>query len=145
MWYFRRPSFGTGRDSDFTLLIGGGYGLFLKQLHLASSGQTQTLFAPETWPQPRSTNDIGVLLRPEIVTESKHMDIIRKVLDRLGFLPVPGAEYMQFIETLDIGRTVKIDFLAGPLGKHGDPSKVKIDERRIRPPPQCKAACPSHG
>ena len=66
------------RDSAFTLLIGGGYGLFLKQLHLASSGQTQTLFAPETWPQPRSTNDIDVLLRPEIVTESKHMDIIRR-------------------------------------------------------------------
>ncbi len=50
------------RDSDFTLLIGGGYGLFLKQLHLASSGQTQTLFAPETWPQPRSS----LLADPEL-------------------------------------------------------------------------------
>ena len=28
-------------ESDITLLIGGGYGLFLKQLHLASSGQTR--------------------------------------------------------------------------------------------------------
>jgi len=43
------------------------------------------------------------------------MDIIRKVLDRLDFLPVPGAEYMQFIKTLDMGRTVKIDFMAGRL------------------------------
>jgi hypothetical protein len=126
------------RESDIALLIGGGYGLFLKQHYLAASGETQTLFAPETWPQPRSTNDIDVLLRPEIVTESRSMGIIRKALDRLRFLPVPGAEYMQFVKPLDAVRSVKIDFLAGPLGKFEDPSKVKIDDRRIRPRPSVK-------
>ncbi len=123
------------RESDITLLIGGGYGLFLKQHHLAASGQTRTLFAPETWPQPRSTNDIDVLLRPEIVTESKSMGLIRKALDRLGFLPIRGAEYMQFIKEIELGRAVKIDFLAGPLGRFEDRSKVKIDDRRIKPRP----------
>ena len=126
------------RDSGITLLIGGGYGLFLKQLHFASSGQTSTLFTPETWPQPRSTNDIDVLLRPEIVTDSKSMGIIRRALDRLGFSPIPGAEYMQFIKSLDAVRFAKIDFLAGPLGKFEDPSKVKIDDRRVKPRPSVK-------
>lgn len=126
------------RDSEISLLIGGGYGLFLKQQHLATSGQTSTLFPLDTWPQPRATNDIDVLLRPEIVTESEHMGLIRRALEKLDLVPVPGAEYMQFVKTLGEGRSAKIDFLAGPLGDFLDPSKVKVDDRRIRPRPSVK-------
>jgi len=45
------------KESYFALPIGGGYGLFLKQLHLAPSGQTRTLFAPESRPHRLESED----------------------------------------------------------------------------------------
>lgn len=55
--------------SDVRLMLGGGYGLFLKQEHLASS-DTMTLISPDRWPEARATNDLDFLLRPEIVARA---------------------------------------------------------------------------
>jgi hypothetical protein len=122
------------QKTDLRLMLGGGYGLFLKQEHLASSRAT-TLIPPDAWPEARATNDLDLLLRPEIVTSSENMGIIRDTLRRLGFEPVEGAEYYQFAKPLGGSRSVKLDFLAGPLGEHHDRSRVKVDARRIRPKP----------
>jgi len=121
---------GTGAD----VMLGGGYGLFLKQEYLASSGAT-TLIPSDRWPEARSTNDIDLLLRPEIVTRTEHMSSIRKALDRLGFEPVDGAKFYQFVKSLGGGRSVKVDFLAGPLGQDDDAKRVRTDSRRIKPRP----------
>jgi hypothetical protein len=37
------------------LILGGGYGLYLKQRHLAEVGETNTLIPPPAWPEPRAT------------------------------------------------------------------------------------------
>ena len=95
-------------------MLGGGYGLFLKQEHLTSSG-APTLIPPERWPEARATNDLDLLLRPETVARAKPMKMIRDALTRLGFEPVEGAEFYQFAKPLGGSRFVKIDFLAGPL------------------------------
>lgn len=126
------------RDPSVPLIIGGGYGLYLKQLELMQPGALRTLIPMEWWPQPRSTVDIDVLLRPEIVTDAKGMAQIRAALDEIGFLPVPGAEFMQFQKTWPDGRFVKIDFLTGPLGVFHDPRKVRVDDRRVKPRPSVK-------
>ena len=42
------------RDTEVDLLLGGGYGLFLKQESLFRQSET-TLFPPETWPQQGET------------------------------------------------------------------------------------------
>jgi hypothetical protein len=115
-------------------MLGGGYGLFLKQEHLASTGAT-TLIPSDRWPAARSTNDIDLLLRPEIVTRVEHMGSIRDALDRLGFQPIETAKFYQFVKELGGSRSVKIDLLAGPLGEHDDPKYGKIDSRRIKPQP----------
>lgn len=120
--------------SDVRLMLGGGYGLFLKQEHLASS-DTMTLISPDRWPEARATNDLDFLLRPEIVARAEHMKTIRDALRRLGFQPVDGAEFYQFAKSLGGSLFVKIDFLAGPLGEHEDPSRVKIDARRVKSKP----------
>jgi hypothetical protein len=116
------------------VMLGGGYGLFLKQEHLASTGAT-TLIPSDRWPEARSTNDIDLLLRPEIVARVEHMRRIRDALDRLGFEPIETARFYQFVKKLGEARSIKIDLLAGPLGEHGDPKYVKIDSRRIKPKP----------
>jgi len=114
------------------LTVGGGYGLFLKQLFLKENGHIQTLFAIDELPQARTTQDIDLILRAEVVTDSPSMGRIRRALDSLGFEVVPEAKYMQF--TMDVGTgTVKIDLLAGPLGQFAD--RVPSDPRRVKPQP----------
>ncbi|MGH9463681.1 MAG: hypothetical protein ACRD1X_20965 [Vicinamibacteria bacterium] len=121
------------REKDIPLMIGGGYGLFLKREHLARSSYTRTLLPPKEWAQARATNDIDLLLRPEILVAPRHMAALRETLDRLAFEPVEGAEYYQFEKTLGPGRAVRFDFLTGPSSQFANRQDLRMDSRRIRP------------
>jgi len=121
------------REEELPLMIGGGYGLFLKQEHFARSSYTRTLLPPKEWPQARATNDIDLLLRPEILVAPKHMATLRETLDRLAFEPVAGAEYYQFEKPLGPGRAVRFDFLTGPSSQFAHREGLRMDSRRIRP------------
>jgi hypothetical protein len=117
------------------LIVGGGYGLFLKQLYLKDNPQIRTLFSPTALPIARTTEDIDLILQADVVTDSASMKEIRQVLDALDFTVVETAKYMQFVREMQPGR-VKIDFLAAPLGKLAE--RVKKDVRRVRPKPSVK-------
>src|SRR4051812_14798305 len=106
-------------NSSQELIIGGGYGLFLKQLYLQANPQIRALFAADRLPTARTTEDIDLILRAEIVTDSKSMKPIRAALDRLGFSVVETAKYTQFVRPMRPGQ-VKIDLLAAPLGQFAD-------------------------
>jgi hypothetical protein len=121
------------RGEAIPLILGGGYGLYLKQVRLQESPETPTVLAGELWPVPRATEDLDILLTTEVVVESERMRPIRMALDSLGYTPVVGAEYMQFVRTLGPGQHVKIDFLTGPLGSLAGDRRVKVDDRRVRP------------
>lgn len=114
------------------LIIGGGYGLYLKQLYVSDNPQIRTLFAVNDLPTARTTEDIDLILRAEIVTDSGSMKAIRGVLDRLGFTVVETAMYTQFVRPMSPGQ-VKIDLLAAPLGEFA--SRVQRDARRVKPKP----------
>ena len=117
------------------LIIGGGYGLYLKPLHLGEHRHIQTLFPLDDLPSARTTQDIDLLLRAEVVTDSSSMRPIRMALDRIGCQVIETAKYMQFARAVETG-TVKIDLLAGPLGQYAD--RVPNDPRRIKPQPSVK-------
>ncbi|MCE9556894.1 MAG: hypothetical protein K8T91_26400 [Planctomycetes bacterium] len=117
------------------LIIGGGYGLFLKQLYLQEHRDIKTLFPLDDLPSPRTTQDIDIILRAEVVTDSTSMKPIRDALDRLGFVVVESARYMQFTRPLAVGE-IKIDLLSAPLGVYAD--RVPTDSRRVRPQPSVK-------
>ncbi len=117
------------------LLIGGGYGLFLKQLYLQAHPEIRTLFPRTALPSARTTQDIDLILRAEVVTDSESMRPIREALDSLGFEVVESAKYTQFARKTDAG-TVKIDFLAAPLGDFAQ--RVPKDSRRVKPRPSVK-------
>jgi hypothetical protein len=114
------------------LCVGGGLGLFLKQVLLRDDSRTPTLFALEQLPPPRTTEDIDVILRAEVATDSARMKLFRLALDRLGYQVVESAKYMQFVKRFGVG-AVKVDLLAGPLGSFED--RVPHDPRRIKPRP----------
>ncbi|TVQ33608.1 MAG: hypothetical protein EA376_01765 [Phycisphaeraceae bacterium] len=117
---------GGGAD----LLLAGGLGLYLKQRHLQDTG-ARTLLPSSRWPTARTTQDIDLVLRAEIVLDSEAMSRHRSALDTLGFEVVPGVEWMKFKRVVD-GRDVIVDIMVGPLGPL-EP-KVKRDAVRVRPP-----------
>lgn len=114
------------------LIIGGGYGLYLKQIYIGENPQIRTLFGLDILPTARTTEDIDLILSAEIVTDSESMKFIRNALDRLGFTVVETAKYTQFVRPMSPGR-VKIDLLAAPLGEFA--SRVPKDARRAKPRP----------
>lgn len=80
------------RDKNIPLTIGGGYGLFLKRQHLAEHRE-RTLFVE--LPEPRSTNDIDVFLRTDLLTDRASMTALVEAIARLGYAPVEEARYFR--------------------------------------------------
>lgn len=60
-----------GNDAQGILLC-GGYGLYLKQLHLTQAG-VRTLIGAELWPAPRATEDLDLMLSAEFVADARSM------------------------------------------------------------------------
>ena len=115
-------------------IIGGGFGIYLKTGHVRRLG-VRTLL--REYPEPRSTNDLDLFLRPELLIESEKLKPLAEALERLRFKPVPGAEKYQFSKSGPGGGEaggIKIDILTGPRSLFHD-SGVKVDTRRVRPAP----------
>jgi len=114
------------------LILGGGYGLYLKQLHMQQS-DLQTLIDGSLWPPPRGTEDLDLFLETEVIAESSRLAHFMAALVRLGYFPVCGAEYYQFVRKVGANQSVKIDLLIGALGRFESDPRLKIDARRVRP------------
>ena len=122
------------KDTGISLIVGGGFGIYLKTSYIQQA-RISTLL--KEWPEPRSTNDIDLFLRPELLIESSKLEPFSKALSRLGYKPVRGAEKYQFIKPgpgkTDTG-SIKIDILTGPQSSFKG-SSVRVDDRRVRPRP----------
>ena len=119
------------------IILGGGYGLYLRRTILEREG-TRTLL--EHWPEARSTNDLDLFLRPELLCDSNRLASLKSALDELGYTPVEGAEHYQFRKDDPDGfikRGIKIDLLTGPSSRFVG-TRLKIDRRRVRPNPSVK-------
>jgi hypothetical protein len=79
-----------------SLTIGGGFGLYLKRTHVASTGE-RTLF--EALPILRVTNDIDLFLRAEVIANPERTAEVASVVRSLGYDAIPGAEYYQWSRT----------------------------------------------
>jgi hypothetical protein len=127
-------------ESDIRLVIGGGYGLYLKQCELLSKQTTETLFPVEAWPAPRATADLDLFFPMKVLVELEDMQQVRQVLDDLNFEAVKGSEYWQFSRKTETDDVVKVDLMTEPI-ENDLREKLKIDrgdERRVRPKGQLK-------
>jgi hypothetical protein len=123
------------RQEDLRLIIGGGYGIYLKREHLHETGE-RTLF--KEWPEARSTNDLDLFLRPELLIASEPLKPLRQALATLGFNVVKGAEKYQFAKpgpTEHPEGGLKVDFLTGPR-KCFEGSPARVEDRRVQPRPR---------
>ena len=111
-------------SSGIPLTIGGGFGLYLKRLHLERTGE-RTLFS--ILPAIRSTNDIDLFLRAEVLSDLARTREVADAIERLGYTPVEEAKFLQRkrpVATAGMAQEVKIDVLVGPLGQYRDRLKV---------------------
>jgi len=111
------------------LVLGGGFGLFLKQLDL-STKETQTLLPVVAWPKPRTTNDLDLFVPLELLVTLADMQEIRAILDELNFEAIQGSQFWQFVLP---ATEVKIDILTGPVTEEAKPQLKMDDNRRVRP------------
>jgi len=122
------------RGSEIRLIIGGGFGIYLITNH-AKRLNKRTLL--DQWPEPRSTNDLDLFLRPELLIESSRLKPLVSAITGLGYQVVPGAENYQFVKAGPSGTvagSVKIDILTGAQSCFQG-TRVKVDTRRARPKP----------
>lgn len=112
-------------------------GCFFAELLWKKEG-TRTLL--EHLPEARSTNDLDLFLRPELLCDSKRLASLKSALDQLGYTPIEGAEHYQFRKDDPDGfidRGIKIDLLTGPRSSF-EGKGLKVDARRVRPNPSVK-------
>src|SRR5262245_41427274 len=76
-----------------SLTVGGGFGLYLKRRHLEQTG-AQTLFAE--LPEPRSTDDLDLFLRAEVLADLGRTREVAEAIRRLGYSPVEEAKFLQW-------------------------------------------------
>lgn len=68
------------------LVVGGGFGLYLRQEYLLQSGERTLL---EQLPEPRATNDIDLFITMEVLVRVEFVQALRQEIERLGFSPTP--------------------------------------------------------
>lgn len=113
------------------IMIGGGYGLYLKRRHLAATGQRTLL---DVLPPERATNDLDMFLRADLLSDLERTREVREAIIRLGYVSVNEAKFLQWkreIVVAGVPQEVKIDVLVGPLGEFR--TKLKVSMPRVRP------------
>lgn len=117
--------------NEIPLIVGGGFGLYLRQEELRRSGERTLL---EQLPEPRATNDIDLFIRMEVLVRLERVQFLQTQIERLHFEPVPSAKYFQWVRKTEASE-VKIDLLCGPLGEFSN--QLRTNRRpRIRPKKQ---------
>jgi hypothetical protein len=120
------------RDTDIQLIIGGGFGIYLRTQHVLAQ-RPRTLL--NVWPEARSTNDLDLFLRTELLVTPGKLKPLAAAIRELGYEVVAGAEKYQFSKPGPGGGeagSLKIDLLTGPRKSFAG-TKLKVDARRVRP------------
>jgi hypothetical protein len=65
------------QGQEIPIMVGGGFGLFLKRQHLISTKQ-QMLF--DQLPEPRSTNDLDLFLRAEVLADLDRTRLVAEAI-----------------------------------------------------------------
>jgi len=122
------------QGSEIKLIIGGGFGIYLKTEYVRKL-EARTLL--REWPEARSTNDLDLFLRPELLVHGEKLKPLAAAIDKLGYEVIPEAAKYQFVKR-GAGRgeagAIKLDLLTGPESCFAG-TPVKVDSRRARPNP----------
>lgn len=123
------------------VIIGGGYGLLLRQQRVEDERERAGVETLMEVPVERATRDLDVFLTVEVLADARKAEAIRDALGMLGYTVVPGYESYQFEQPVDeveaFPRGVKVDLLAPvPADMGAYPALqldgIRNDQRKIR-------------
>jgi hypothetical protein len=104
------------------LILGGGFGLNLKRLHLLQSGVVTLV---RELPEARATTDLDFFLKLEVFANPEHGQAIRQTLDTLGYTEfTPLWQFSKPFDQRNPDQKVFVDLLARLPGS-GDGIKVR--------------------
>lgn len=120
---------------DLPVIIGGGYGLLLRQRSVEAQMERDGVETLMEIPAERTTRDLDVFLTVEILADAVKAEAIRDVLQELNYEVIKGKESYQFVQSVRevdaFPRGVKIDLLAPIPRDMKEQPQLKLD--RIRP------------
>lgn len=116
-----------------SVVLAGGYGLFLKQTWLLAHPEVPTIIALAQWSDstPRGTNDFDFVIGVDLIASAEAQLKVRAVLARHGFKPKDPM--WQFEKPLGAGYTIVVDIHA-PLPVDGYLG-IKVEQRRVKRKP----------
>ncbi|MGD9874998.1 MAG: hypothetical protein AB7T27_12135 [Kiritimatiellia bacterium] len=119
-----------GGDS---VVLAGGYGLFLKQTWLPAHPEVPTIIPLARWVDstPRGTNDFDFVVGVGLIASAELQTKVRALLAARGFKPKDPM--WQFEKPLGDGRSIIVDIHA-PHPADAD-KRVKVEQRRVKSKP----------
>jgi hypothetical protein len=135
MWPIFRPLWAdlraVGGDS---LLLAGGYGLFLKQTWLLDHPKTLIIVPMGQWrTPPRVTQDFDLVIGLDIIAEQEAQERLLAVLERHAFAVSEKNPRWQFEKSVADDRRVRVE-LHAPLPPTGH-SGLRADSIRVKRKP----------
>jgi hypothetical protein len=134
LWPYFAPLWMDARKVSASLLLAGGYGLFLKQKRLIK-GDLPTVIEIGHWidQTPRVTKDFDLIVEVSLIASPEQQAELHAVLEKYDFKAVPKNERWQFAKKLAENREVMVDFHAPEPTE--DRNDVRVEDRRIKPKP----------
>lgn len=120
------------RTSDVHLIIGGGYGLYLKH---GLIGKTNAPTLLSFIPAARSTDDLDLFLATQILVDAEKAKVVLKSVRGLGYVAIEGRKNLQFSKEFNHdGRPyrVKLDFLTKEPIETSETVHLEVQEVRVR-------------
>ena len=139
LWPHFEPLWTDLRRVDPSLVLAGGYGLFLKQRWLATAQDVLILIPMAKWQMmaPRVTNDLDFVAELDLIASPGRQRQVDGILESHGFGVVERNARWQFCKELAGGQQVKVDFHTPPPADERD--DLRWDDRRVKPHPSLKS------
>ena len=118
-----------------SILIAGGYGLFLKQKFLRANVGIPVVVPLDRWPNasPRVTNDLDLVIGLDLIADEKTQHAFKIALDKHGFSVNERNPRWQFEKRVSETHRVVVD-LHAPLPAK-DQSNLQTHGRRVKRKP----------
>lgn len=141
LWTWFAPLWTDLRGIAPSLLLAGGYGLFLKQMRLiggrkqAAEGELRTMVPVSRWlyETPRVTRDFDFIASLGLIASPEDQRRTGQLLESHGYTVVPENARWQFQRPIGNDEKICVDFhTPEPAGQRAD---LRWDNRRVKPRP----------
>ena len=137
LWEHFKPLWNDFQAVDGSILVAGGYGLYLKQQWLRQQSDPVIVVPLSRWldASPRVTKDLDLVIALDLIADQAKNRQMLSALEAQGFRvsEIPGGKRWQFVKHLENDRRVIAELHAStPSDEH---TLLKADKIRVKRKP----------